>query len=63
MVENINSTILKVQGSVDLTYMVGIISLNLRSQETDKGARAAPPPAGPGSGMAGRQAWYGCVNF
>jgi hypothetical protein len=37
MVENINSTILEVQGSVGLTYMVGIIPLNLRSQETDKG--------------------------
>jgi hypothetical protein len=37
MVENTNSTILKVQGSFGLTYMVGIIPLNLRSQETDKG--------------------------
>jgi hypothetical protein len=37
MVENINSTILKVQESFGLTYMVGIISLNLRSQETIKG--------------------------
>jgi hypothetical protein len=28
---------LKVQGSFGLTYMVGIIPLNLRNQETDKG--------------------------
>jgi hypothetical protein len=37
MVENTNSTILEVQGSVGLTYMVGFIPLNLRSQEMDKG--------------------------
>jgi hypothetical protein len=64
MVENINSTILEVQWSFDLTYMVGIIPLNLRSQEMDKGvprARASlPSPAGPGSarawrGVAGRR--------
>jgi hypothetical protein len=62
MVENTNSTILEVQGSFGLTYMVGIIPLNLRSQETDKGlpharARAAAVGrAGPAwSGMA-RQA-------
>jgi hypothetical protein len=51
MVENTNSTILEVQGSFGLTYIVGIIPSNLRSQETDKGvprARAPPPPAGPG---------------
>jgi hypothetical protein len=56
MVENTNSTTLEVQGSFGLTYMVGFIPLNLRSQEMDKGvphARAPPPPAG------GR----GCVNF
>jgi hypothetical protein len=62
-----------IQASFGLTYMVGIIPLNLRSQETDKGlprARAPPPPAGPGvawRGVArrGRQAgrragvvWY-----
>jgi hypothetical protein len=58
MVENTNSTILEVQGSFGLTYMVGIIPPNLRSQEPDKGvphARAPPPPpAGPGSGRAWR---------
>jgi hypothetical protein len=51
MVENTKSTILEVQGSFVLTYMVGIIPPNLRSQETDKGvphARAPPLPAGPG---------------
>jgi hypothetical protein len=57
------STTLEVQGSFALTYMVGFIPLNLRSQEMDKGvphARAPPPPpAGPGvawRGEAGRQA-------
>ena len=63
MVENTNSTTLEVQGSFALTYMVGFIPLNLRSQEMDKGvphARApTPPPAGLGRGVArqaGRQA-------
>jgi hypothetical protein len=55
--------------------MVGIILLNLRSQETYKGVPHAcapsPPPAGPGSGRAwhgearkagGERAWCGCVN-
>jgi hypothetical protein len=54
-VENTNITILEVQGSFDLTYMVKIILLNLISQEMDKGvphARASPP-TGPGSGKAG----------
>ena len=37
MVENTNSTTLEVQGSFGLTYMVGFIPLNLRSQEMDKG--------------------------
>jgi hypothetical protein len=37
MVENTNSTILEVQVSFGLTYMVGIIPPNLRSQETNKG--------------------------
>jgi hypothetical protein len=56
MVGNTNSTILEVQGFFGLTYMVGIISPNLRSQETDKGVldACAPPPAGPGSGRAWR---------
>jgi hypothetical protein len=64
VVENTNSTILEVQGSFGLTYMVAIILPNLRSQETDKGvpharARVPPPPAGLGLGAGGR----GCVNF
>jgi hypothetical protein len=37
MVENTNSTTLEVQGSFGLTYIVGFIPLNLRSQEMDKG--------------------------
>jgi hypothetical protein len=46
MVENTNSTTLKVQESFALTYMVGFIPLNLRSQEMDKGVpRARAPPA------------------
>jgi hypothetical protein len=60
MVENTNSTTLEVQGSFALTYMVRFISLNLRSQEMDKGvprARAPPPPpAGPG------RAWRGVAR-
>jgi hypothetical protein len=36
MVENTNNTTLEVQGSFALTYMVGFIPLNLRSQEMDK---------------------------
>jgi hypothetical protein len=61
MVENTNNTILEVQGSFGLTYMVGIIPLNLRSQETVKGvprAHVTPPPA-----VVGGRAWGGCVNF
>jgi hypothetical protein len=56
MVENTNSTILEVQGSFGLTYMVGIILLNLRSQETDKGMPhvRAPPLLSAGPGRAGR---------
>ena len=62
MVKNTNSTILEVQGSFALTYMVGFIPLNLRSQEMDKGVphararrrRRRPGRAGPG--VAGRQA-------
>jgi hypothetical protein len=44
MVENTNITILEVQGSFGLTYMVGIIPLNLRRQETDKGGHTCAPP-------------------
>jgi hypothetical protein len=69
--ENTNSTILEVQGSFGLTYMVGIIPLNLRSQETDKGVphararcRRRPGRAQAGLGVAwrgevGRQAASG----
>jgi hypothetical protein len=61
MVENTNSTILEVQGSFGLTYMVGIIPLDLRSQEMVKDmphACVLPPSAGPG--RAGRGvAWRG----
>jgi hypothetical protein len=47
MMENTNSTILEVQESFGLTYMVEIIPLNLRSQEMDKGvSHARAPPAG-----------------
>jgi hypothetical protein len=71
MVENTNSTTLEVQGSFGLTYMVGFIPLNLRSEEMDKGvphARArAAAAAGRGVAWRGRQAgeraWCGCVNF
>ena len=58
MVENTNSTTLEVQGSFALTYMVGFIPLNLRSQEMDKGVphTRAPPPPPAGRGVAGRQA-------
>jgi hypothetical protein len=61
MVENTNSTILEVQGSFSLTYMVGIIPPNSRSQETDKGvphARARRRPGRTWRGVAwrGRQA-------
>jgi hypothetical protein len=41
MVQNTNSTILEVQGSFGLTYMVRIIPLNLRSQEKVKGVPRA----------------------
>jgi hypothetical protein len=56
MVKNTNSATLEVQGSFALTYMVGFIPLNLRSQEMDKGvphARAPPPPDGPGVAWRG----------
>jgi hypothetical protein len=64
---------------VGLTYMVGIIPLNLRSQETNKGVpharaghRRRPGQAQAGRGVAwrgvarqagGERAWCGCVNF
>jgi hypothetical protein len=41
MVENTNSTTLEIQVSFALTYMVGFIPLNLRSQEMDKGVSHA----------------------
>jgi hypothetical protein len=68
MVENTNSTTLKVQGSFALTYMVGFIPLNLRSQEMDKGVphARAPPPGVAWRGearQASGRAWCGCVNF
>ena len=56
MVENTNSTTLEVQGSFALTYMVGFIPLNLRSQEMDKGvphARAPRRRRGPGVAWRG----------
>ena len=64
MVENTNSTTLEVQGSFALTYMVGFIPLNLRSQEMDKGVPHARARRRPGRawrgvarrGEAGRQA-------
>jgi hypothetical protein len=54
MVENTNSTTLKVQGSFALTYMVGFIPLNLRSQEMDKGVPHARARAAAAAGRAGR---------
>jgi hypothetical protein len=76
VVENINRTILEVQESFVLTYMVGIIPPNLRIQETDKDvphARARAAAVGRARrgvawhGMAWHgmawQAWCGCVNF
>jgi hypothetical protein len=66
MVENTNSTTLEVQGSFALTYMLGFIPLNLRSQEMDKGvphARARRRRR-PGRAWRGRRAGgRGCVNF
>jgi hypothetical protein len=72
MVENTNSTTLEVQGSFALTYMVGFIPLNLRSQEMDKGvphARARRRRR-PGRAWRGRQAgeragvvWCGVLIF
>jgi hypothetical protein len=67
MVENTNSTTLEVQGSFALTYMVGFISLNLRSQEMDKGvpharARCRRPGRAWRGGEAGRQPTYGVTR-
>jgi hypothetical protein len=59
-VENTNNTTLEVQGSFALTYMVGFIPLNLRSQEMDKGVSHARArrrrPDRAGRGVAGRRA-------
>jgi hypothetical protein len=64
MVGNTNSTILEVQGSFGLTYIVGFIPPNLRSQEMDKGVphtrarrrRRRPGRAWRGVARRGRQA-------
>ncbi len=58
MVVNTNSTTLEVQGSFALTYMVGFIPLNLRSQEMDKGMphTRARCRRRPGRAWRGRQA-------
>jgi hypothetical protein len=64
-VENTNSTILEVQGSFGLTYMVGIIPPNLRSQETDKGvphARARRRRR-PGRAWRGEVGGRACETF
>ena len=68
MVENTNSTTLEVQGSFALTYMVGFIPLNLRSQEMDKGVPHARAHAAAAAGRAGRgvarrgEAWRGVAR-
>jgi hypothetical protein len=54
MVQNTNSTTLEVQGSFGLTYMVGLIPLNLRSQEMDKGVPHARTRAAARAGRGGR---------
>jgi hypothetical protein len=60
MVENTNSTTLEGQESFALTYMVGFIAFNLRSQEMDKGVphararRRRGRPAGRGRQASGR---------
>ena len=53
MVENTNSTTLKVQVSFGLTYMVGFIPLNFRSQEMDKGVPRARRRRRPGVARRG----------
>jgi hypothetical protein len=63
MMENTNSTTLEVQESFALTYMVGFIPLNLRSQEMDKGVshtRARAAAAGR-AGRGGRAGVCGVV--
>jgi hypothetical protein len=65
MMENTNNTTLEAQGSFALTYMVGFIPLNLRSQEMDKcvpHARARRRRRRSGR-QAGRQAWCGVLIF
>jgi hypothetical protein len=65
VVKNTNSTILEVQGSFVLTYMVGIIPPNLRSQETDKGvphARARATAAAGRAGLGPGVAWRGVAG-
>jgi hypothetical protein len=56
MVENTNSTTLEVQRSFGLTYMLGFIPLNLRSQEMDKGVPHARVRAAAGRAWRGRRA-------
>jgi hypothetical protein len=66
MVENTYSTTLEVQGSFDLTYMVGFIPLNLRSQEMDKGvphARARAAAAGRARQAGERASGRGVLIF
>jgi hypothetical protein len=55
---------LEVQGSFVLTYMVGIIPPNLRSQETDKGVpHARARRRRPGRARAGRgEEWRGMAR-
>jgi hypothetical protein len=53
--EDTNITILEVQVSFGLTYMVRIIPPNLKSQETDKGVPRARATAA-GQARAGRRA-------
>ena len=63
MVENTNSTTLEVQGSFALTYMVGFIPLNLRSQEMDKGVPRARARTAATAGRAGPGvAWRGVAR-
>jgi hypothetical protein len=61
MVENTNSTTLEVQGSFALTYMVGFIPLNLRSQEMDKGVPHARARAAAAAGRAWQASGRGVV--